>query len=138
MKQEKGTSILTPEFVDQLIRDHGPGLVEIVECPICGRFEWVSTRKADSATGEPFPNSISIRLRRPNFDDPPCMRCTIVHDRAPEVFRWVLGVIDRATRPKREESCDRCGGSGEVLFFNERPGGPPGNQLIHCPKCKNG
>lgn len=32
--------------------------------------------------------------------------------------------------------CRPCRGSGEMLHFYERPGGPPGNQMGHCPICR--
>jgi hypothetical protein len=33
------------------------------------------------------------------------------------------------------DSCLGCGGSGDILHMYERPGGPPGNQLVPCETC---
>lgn len=32
--------------------------------------------------------------------------------------------------------CPRCGGSGTYLRFYDRPGGPPGNQIVRCEECQ--
>lgn len=32
-------------------------------------------------------------------------------------------------------ACTFCRGKREVLYFTARPGGPPGNQMMPCPKC---
>lgn len=37
--------------------------------------------------------------------------------------------------PKPPALCKTCGGKREVLHIYERPGGPPGNNLLPCPDC---
>ncbi len=36
---------------------------------------------------------------------------------------------------RKGPGCVHCNFEGEVLFFIDRPGGPPGNQRMPCPKC---
>lgn len=58
------------------------GLVHFRLCPFCGHADWVSS----SAEGEP---KISAEI-----GESACQICLSVQRRSPEVFQWVLNVVD--------------------------------------------
>ncbi len=61
-------------------------------CRFCGYAKWRSA----SAPGEGFGVEVSV-------DPHECERCAEVMRRAPEVFRWVVGVWAHQTMIKTEE-----------------------------------
>lgn len=42
------------------------------------------------------------------------------------------------TEEVTEPVCETCRGEGKILHFYDRPGGPPGNTYVGCPKCEAG
>jgi len=74
---------MNEEIVKKILKDHGPGLVTMGECKICGYLKWKSTTHETP----PFKDLIV----REEIDE--CPRCTEVFRRAPEIFHWVLSVI---------------------------------------------
>lgn len=83
---------LNEHAVERAQADHGPGLVQYRECDLCGSITWVST----DTTAQP---GIKVTRFTPHTNtteyDRQCQRCLQAHARAPELFRWVIGVISR-------------------------------------------
>jgi hypothetical protein len=66
-----------------ILRDHGPGAVEMERCPLCGFMRLRCCRPSE-------PNSVSMTEMSSITE---CPRCDEIHRRAPEVFRWVMGCV---------------------------------------------
>jgi hypothetical protein len=77
-----------------ILRDYGPGHVQMERCPLCGYMQFACCRTSEPSAvtmGEMY--SISS-----------CPRCEEAQRRAPEVFQWVLGVAQylRVSQHERE------------------------------------
>jgi hypothetical protein len=68
---------------ERLQEIHGPGLVVMRRCFLCGYMEFASSHPA-----EPSGIRIDGMERLEN-----CVRCTEIHQRNPEVFEWICGVV---------------------------------------------
>lgn len=64
--------------------------LEFWVCKICGFFEWVS------ATGK----GQGFKVQVDPFTHRECMKCREVALRAPEIFRWVLNVMEHHSEEK--------------------------------------
>ena len=60
-------------------------LVTYYVCPLCGYAAW----RMSSASPDGF--KVAIEQRNQYVDE--CAGCMVVQRRAPEIFRWVVGVV---------------------------------------------
>jgi len=67
----------------EIIRQYGPGHIEMERCPLCGLMRFLCCRTAE-------PNGVSMREM---FSVTSCSRCEEIHRRAPEIFEWIVGVV---------------------------------------------
>lgn len=74
-----------------LYEKYGAGHVTVYMCPICGHTEWSST---DSG-GKPGILFKDMLLASKYGDTDGCKICIEIQNRAPEIFGWVLLVLDQ-------------------------------------------
>lgn len=68
---------------ERLQEIHGPGFVVMRQCPLCGYLEFAESHLAK-------PNGIRVDLMD-RLES--CVRCAEIHQRTPEVFKWMCGVV---------------------------------------------
>ena len=68
---------------DALLHEqYGHGTLEVDRCPLCGSMRLSSYQRHDT-------DAVTIRdMRSPEE----CARCEEIMRRAPEIFRWIVGV----------------------------------------------
>jgi len=74
------------------------------------------------------PSGMSTKELREALQDPTLQDPAIRKEEGP----WLAQVQEEL---ELRASCDTCFGQKEVLYLIPRPGGPPGNQMVPCPKC---
>lgn len=67
----------------RIMREYGPGFVQMSECMVCGwlRFEMSNPSQ---------PNRVLVSERTEG-----CPQCNEVRNRTPEVFQWMMHIINR-------------------------------------------
>lgn len=76
--------------VEHAQESYGPGLITYRECDLCGYLAWVQTDTSAK------PGIVVTRFAPHNTEyDRQCPQCAEAYSRAPELFRWVFGVISR-------------------------------------------
>ena len=76
----------------KILQAHGPGAVTMRQCLLCGYLEWVCSARDK-------PSEVCIEEMMMLGD---CPRCTVVMQRAPEIYEWMCGIVQHlhATRVK--------------------------------------
>lgn len=87
------------QYAERMIKLHGPGLVTMSECEVCGWRNWASSRRTEP-DGTPIPDQVVIEPME-TWDGIRCPRCVQAHARGPEVVEWMCGVIAKSQRDTR-------------------------------------
>lgn len=61
----------------------------IAECGVCGAGRWVSSSSEGAMEIEIVEGSLE------------CLACAAIRMRAPEIYEWVLGVVQRAVKESK-------------------------------------